>query len=290
MKMTGVLPALVTPFDSDGKVDFKAFEALLNHLRSAGVKGWVPCGSTGEYNAMTAEERLDVIKFVKDFANEDELVVAGTNGGSTREVIEHTRRAREAGVDTVLLSAPYYATPTQEELVQHYLAVLDAVDVNIVLYHYPVKSMIISLDVLDALADHDRVVAIKDSSGELQRAVEIYDRYDGKIDLCSGSDDIALDFMIWGAKSWICGPANCLGRGCVDLVNTYESGDLDSARRQMLALYKAMAQLEAGKFVQKVKYGCELIGVPVGECRGPLQPLSDAEKADFARAMAPFIN
>ena len=290
MKMTGVLPALVTPFDGNGNIDFKAFEKLLSYLREAGVKGWVPNGSTGEYNAMTADERAEVLRFVKDFANEDEMIVAGTNGGSTREVIEHTQRARDIGIDTVLLSAPYYALPAEDELLAHYRAVLDAVDINIVLYNYPSKVGVeIGFDLLDALADHDRVVAIKESSGVLQRAVDIFSRYDGRLDLCSGSDDIALDFMVWGAKSWICGPANCMGVACVDLVNTYESGDLDAAREKMVALYRAMNSLEEGKFVQKVKYGCELIGVPVGNCRAPLQALSADEKAAFAKAMAPLI-
>ena len=135
MKLTGVLPALVTPFDDAGKIDFGAFEKLLAYLRDAGVTGWVPCGSTGEYNAMTADERASVLRFVKDFADDHEALIAGTNGGSTWEVIEHTRRARDLGYESVLLSAPYYATPAQDELIAHYQAVLDAVDVDILLYN-----------------------------------------------------------------------------------------------------------------------------------------------------------
>lgn len=290
MKLKGVLPALVTPFDTEGRIDFKAFEKLLAHLRGAGVSGWVPCGSTGEYNAMTADERAAVLEFVAGFAREGELLVAGTNGGSTREVIEHTRRAYELGYRAVLLAAPYYAQPAPNELLAHYRAVLDAVDVELVLYNYPPKVGVeLGFDVLDALADHPRVIAIKESSGSLQRAVEIHERYRGQIDLCSGSDDIALDFMFWGAESWICGPANCMATACVDLDLTFRSGDLRSARDKMTTLYRAMNSLESGKFVQKVKYGTELMGVPVGQCRAPLLPLSDDEKTAFRAAMQPIL-
>ncbi len=291
MKLHGILPALVTPFDARGDVDFKAFEGLLGHLRRAGVSGWVPCGSTGEYNVMNADERADVLKFVADFANDDELLIAGTNASATRDVIAHTERAHDLGYRMVLLSAPYYAMPAPDELLAHYRAVLDAVDVQLVLYNYPPKVGVeIGFDLLDALADDPRVIAIKDSSGVLQRAIEIHTRYEGRIDLVSGSDDIALDFMFWGADSWICGPANCMATACVDLDKTFRSGDMRAAREKMATLYRAMASLESGKFVQKVKYGCELMGCPVGVCRPPLLALTDGEKAEFRAAMEPILN
>lgn len=291
MKLNGVLPALVTPFDAKGDVDFKAFERLLLHLRAAGVTGWVPCGSTGEYNTMTADERAEVLKFVADFANDGELLIAGTNASATRDVIAHTERAYDLGYRTVLLSSPYYAMPAPDELLAHYKAVLDAVDVELVLYNYPPKVGVeIGFDVLDALADNPRVIAIKESSGVLQRAVDIYTRYKGRIELVSGSDDIALDFMLWGADSWICGPANCMAVACVDLDRTFRSGDMAAARAKMATLYSAMNSLESGKFVQKVKYGCELIDCPVGVCRQPLLPLTQTEKAEFRESMGPILN
>jgi 4-hydroxy-tetrahydrodipicolinate synthase len=290
MKLTGVMPALVTPFDGEGKIDFAAFEKLLAKLRADGVKGWVPCGSTGEYNALTAEERVAVLKFVKSFASKDELLIAGTNSGSTWEVIEHTKRAYDLGYSTVLLSAPYYATPAVDELIAHYQAVLDAVPVEIVLYNYPPKVGVeVGLPVLDAFVDNPRVIGIKESSGNLLRAIDIRSRYGSRYQLTNGSDDQTLDFYLWGATSWICGPANCMAKACVDLVATIESGDWLKARDKMQVIYGAMSSLESGKFVQKVKYGCELAGTPVGVGRRPLLPLTAEEKAAFAKAMAPVL-
>jgi len=291
MKLSGVMPALVTPFDAKGQVDFKAFEKLLVHLREAGVTGWVPNGSTGEYFSQSTEERRDVLQFVKEFARPGEILIAGTNASATREVIEQTAMAKEIGYDTVLLAPPFYTRPTQQELIRHYETVLAAVDVDLVLYSYPAKDgSDISFELMDHFADNPRVIGIKESSGVLQRAVDIASRYEGRIQLVSGSDDIALDFMFWGAESWICGPSNCMAKACCDLDRVYRSSDLGKAREMMKTLYRAMNILESGKFVQKIKYGCELQGLPVGECRAPLGPLTDEEKAEFRAAMQPILN
>jgi len=290
MKLSGVMPALVTPFDENDRVDFKALEQHMTALRAAGVTGWVPMGSTGEYFSMSNEERDDVLRFVKDFADEGEALIAGTNAPATRAVIENTLRAKEIGYDTVLLATPFYTRPTQEELLAHYRAVLDAADVGLILYNYPYKDGVeIGFELMDALADDPRVIGIKESSGSLQRAVDIHARYKGRIDLVSGSDDIALDFMFWGADCWICGPANCMAAACVDLDRTFRAGDLAAAREKMTVLYRAMNILESGKFVQKIKYGCELQGTPVGRCRAPLGELTEQEKADFRAAVAPIL-
>ena len=291
MKLSGVMPALVTPFDTKDRIDFKAFEKLLAHLRDAGVTGWVPNGSTGEYFSQSTEERREVLQFVKDFAKPGEMLIAGTNASATREVIEQTAMAKDIGYDTVLLAPPFYARPTQAELIKHYEAVLDAVDVNLVLYSYPAKDgSDISIELMDHFADNSHVIGIKESSGVLQRAIDIASRYEGKIQLVSGSDDIALDFMFWGADSWICGPSNCMAKACCDLDRTYKAGAIDEAREMMKTLYRAMNILESGKFVQKIKYGCELQGLPVGECRAPLGPLTDEEKAEFRAAMEPILS
>ncbi len=291
LQLSGVLPALITPFTSGGGIDFKAFEKHMQHLRAAGVSGWVPNGSTGEYFSQSTEERRDVLQFVKDQAKPGELLIAGSNAPATREVIQQTEMAKKIGYDTVLLAPPFYTRPTQQELIRHYEAVLKAVDVNIILYSYPAKDgSDISFDLMDHFADNPRVIGIKESSGSLQRAIDIASRYEGKIQLVSGSDDIALDFMFWGADSWICGPSNCMAKACCDLDRTFRSGDLAKAKSMMKTLYRAMNILESGKFVQKIKYGCELQGLPVGECRAPLGPLTDDEKSEFRAAMEPILN
>ena len=232
-----------------------------------------------------------MLQFVKDFALPGEALIAGTNAPSTREVIEQTSVAREIGYDTVLLAPPFYSRPTAGELIKHYAAVLGAVDVNLVLYSYPAKDGAdIGFEVLDHFADHPRVLGIKESSGSVQRAIAIASRYQDRLQLITGSDDVVLDFMHWGADCWICGPANCMAKACCDLDRAYRAGDLAKAREMMKTLYGAMNSLESGKFVQKIKYGCELQGLPVGECRAPLGTLTEDEKTEFRAAMTPILN
>ena len=291
MKLQGVMPALVTPFTPDGKIDFKAFGKLMTHLREAGVTGWVPNGSTGEYFFQSTEERRQVLQFVKDFAKPGEVLIAGTNAPGTREVIEQTAMAKDIGYDIVLLAPPFYTRPTQQELINHYETVLKAVDVKLVLYSYPYRDGAdIGFEVLDHFADNPRVLGINESSGSVQRASDIAGRYGERMQLVTGSDDVVLDFMLWGADCWICGPSNCMAKACCDLDRTFRSGEITKAREMMKVLYRAMNVLESGKFVQKVKYGCELQGLPVGECRAPLGPLTDDEKAEFRAAMEPILN
>jgi 4-hydroxy-tetrahydrodipicolinate synthase len=291
LKLSGVLPALVTPFDADGQIDFVAFKAHLEALRAAGVSGWVPCGSSGEYNLLSDTERESVLQFVKDFAQPGETLIAGTNAPSTAGVIANTRRAKEMGYHAVLLAVPFYTKPTQAEIIRHFNAVIDATGMDIVLYSYPGKDGVeIEYEALDALADNPHIIGIKESSGVLQRAIGIATRYAGRIQLVSGSDDIAWDFMHWGADSWICGPANCMAKPVCEMDAAFRAGDQARAKEIMQAIWPAMNVLESGKFVQKLKYGCELQGNPVGACRMPFGPLTDAEKAEFAAAMQVVID
>jgi 4-hydroxy-tetrahydrodipicolinate synthase len=291
LRLSGVLPALVTPFDADGAIDFAAFDRHLQSLRAAGVAGWVPCGSSGEYNLMTDDERDSVLRFVKDFAHPDELLIAGTNAPSTAGVIANTRRAKALGYHAVLLAVPFYTKPSQAEIIRHFNTVIDATDMNVVLYSYPGKDGVeIEYEALDALADNPRIIGIKESSGVLQRAIGISTRYAGRLQLVSGSDDIAWDFMHWGADSWICGPANCMAKPVCEMDAAFRRGDHARAKEIMQAIWPAMNVLEAGKFVQKLKYGCELQGTPVGTCRMPFGPLTEAEKVEFATAIRPILN
>lgn len=283
MELEGIITAIVTPFDAAGEVDYGAFGRLINQQIDCGVHGLVPCGSTGEYYALTAEERRGVLEFAMQAAGGRIQMIAGTNGGSTREVIAHTQAAKDIGYEAVLLAPPYYSLPSQAELTAHYEAILDAVDVELVLYNYPSRVGVeIGHEVLSALSGNRRVIALKESSGNLLRAIELFEQHGDRYQLSCGSDDQAFDFLLWGATSWICGPANCFAAECVALYNAFAAGDHATAQAHMRRLFPAMVQLESGKFVQKVKYGCELLGMPVGHTRQPLLPLGEAEKQAFA--------
>jgi 4-hydroxy-tetrahydrodipicolinate synthase len=285
LRLKGIMPAIVTPFDENGAVDYDVLTSLVEYQLKQGVTGIVPLGSTGEYYALTNEERRQAMSTVREVVAGRATLIAGANGSCTREVIEQVKQARDCGYENVLIAPPYYAIPTQDELIGHYQALLSAVpDVNVVLYNYPVRTNVeVGYSVLDALQNHDRVIAIKESAGNLLRAVEIGEKYKGKIDLSCGSDDQALDFFMWGATSWICAPANFLSPQIVSFYNKYTGGDIAGAQDIVRSMFPLMNNLESGKFIQKVKYGCELAGFNVGIARMPLLPLTAQEKTEFRK-------
>ncbi|WP_330208375.1 MULTISPECIES: 4-hydroxy-tetrahydrodipicolinate synthase [unclassified Pseudomonas] len=284
-QLKGIMPALVTPFDKNGAIDYDVLASIVEYQIKQGVSGLVPLGSTGEYYALTNDERRKVMATVREVAADRVMLIAGANGSCTREVIEQVKQAQGQGYNNLLVAPPYYALPTQEELIGHYQAILAAVpDINIVLYNYPVRTNVeVGYSVLEALKDENRVIGIKESAGNLLRAVEIGENYKGKIQLSCGSDDQALDFFLWGATSWICAPANFLSPQIVSFYNKYTAGDLAGAQEIVRSLFPLMNNLESGKFIQKVKYGCELAGFDVGVARMPLLPLTDEEKAEFRK-------
>jgi 4-hydroxy-tetrahydrodipicolinate synthase len=285
LRLKGIMPAIVTPFDKNGAIDFDVLTSLVEYQLQQGVTGIVPLGSTGENYALTNEERRQVMSTVREVVGGRATLITGANGSCTREVIEQVKQARDCGYENVLIAPPYYAIPTQDELIGHYQALLEAVpQVNVVLYNYPVRTNVeVGYSVLDALQDHERVIAIKESAGNLLRAVEIGEKYKGKIDLSCGSDDQALDFFMWGATSWICAPANFLAPQIVSFYNKYTAGDIAGAQDIVRSMFPLMNNLESGKFIQKVKYGCELAGFDVGIARMPLLPLTDEEKSTFRK-------
>ena len=284
MKLTGVITAIVTPFKANEDVDFETLGRLLENQLSNGITGFAVLGSTGEYYAMAPTERAEVLRFVKKVVGVRGLLIAGANAGSTRDVVANVRTAYDIGYEAVLLAPPYYSLPSQTELIAHYEAVLAAAPVELVLYNYPPRVGVeVGFEVMDRFADDPRVIAVKESSGSLQRAINIVMKYGDKYQLSCGSDDVALDFLLWGATSWICGPANCFPRQCVEVVSAFNAGDILRAKTVMTRLYAAMASLETGKFVQKVKLGCELAGFPCGPTRMPLMGLDAEERAEFRK-------
>jgi 4-hydroxy-tetrahydrodipicolinate synthase len=285
MKLNGILPALITPFNEAGAVDHDELGNLIEYQLNAGVSGFVPLGSTGEYYALTNAERRQVLHTVKTAVGDRGTLIAGANGSCTREVLEQIKQTVDAGYRNLLIAPPYYALPSQEELIGHYNVILNEFsDINLVLYNYPVRTNVeVGFSVLNAFKDHPRVVGIKESSGSVLRAVEIGNTYKDHYQLSCGSDDVAFDFFMWGASSWICGPANCFPHQVCDFYRKFSRGDFIGAQNVMRSLFPVMASMEEGKFIQKVKYGCELAGFKPGNARMPLQPLTTEEKAKFRK-------
>lgn len=287
MKFQGIYPPAVTPYAADGTVDKAAYADVLESLIEAKVHGIVVGGSTGEYYAQTAQERFDLASTAKDIVGSRMPLIIGTGATRTEDSIEYAKAAKAIGADAILVSSPPYAMPTERENAVHALAIDRAANLPIMLYNYPARMGVsMGKEYFSRVGKSRNVVAIKEASGDMAQ-VHMLAREFPHINLSCGWDDQALELFAWGAQSWVCAGANFLPREHVAL---YEAcileKNFDKGRKIMSAMLPFMALLDAGKFVQSIKFGCELAGLKVGPVRAPLRCLNSEEKRALQTVVA----
>ena len=282
MKFEGIYPPVITPHREDFSIDRDGYVAMIEHLVSAGVHGIIVGGTTGEYYAQTREERIALVELAKTAIKGRLPLIVGVGAIRTEDCIDYGLAAKAHGADAILVNAPYYAVPTQPELASHALAIDRAVDLPILLYNYPGRTgTLMQAEFFDRVGQSRNFAAIKESSGDINQLHMLARDYP-HITLLCGMDDQALEFFVWGARGWVCGAGNCLPKEHLAL---YEAcvleNDFVKGRRIMSALLPLMRVLEqGGKFVQSIKYGCELAGLPAGPVRPPLKGLAKEQRRE----------
>ena len=292
MSFEGVHAPLVTPFKADGEIDHEQLGKHAVDLAGRGLSGLGVGGTTGEYYALSFEERVRTFHTVAQAAGGKTFLTAGINATTTREVLRLGQEAKKAGLSALLLAAPYYAQPTQDELLQHMLAVDDSLDMPIMLYNFPARTGTdIGDRVLEELLERPNFVAMKESTGDIAHLHHLATHFRNKLVLSCGMDDQALEFFVWGARSWVAGAANFLPEVHVELLEAcVKRGDFVAGRELMTQLLPVLELLErSGKFIQYVRYGCELAGTHVGNARAPLGSLTDDERREFAKLVEPLL-
>jgi len=271
----GIFSAMVTPMTSDEEVDYKTLSTFADYQIQAGVHGLIPLGSTGEYYALSDQEREAVVKTTLEAAAGRVPVLVGTNGGGTGQVIAYSQQAEALGAAGVLLAAPYYSLPTPDELFSHFKAVNDAIGIPIMLYNYPGRTGVdMTPDLIERLAQLDNIQYVKESSGDATRISEIIRRCGESIKVFCGCDTLALESFFMGAIGWVSGVINVLPEAHVKLFEqAVKQKDWPGAREHYYKILPVMGLMEAGgKYTQYVKAGCALQGHPVGPPRQPLLP------------------
>jgi 4-hydroxy-tetrahydrodipicolinate synthase len=284
----GVFAALVTPMKANEEIDYPQLAAFTEHLIRRGVHGLVPLGSTGEYYALSADERERVIRTTLEAAAGRVPVVAGTNAGSTRDVIAFSRQAEQLGCAGVMLAAPYYSLPRPEELFVHFKAVSDAIGVPIMLYNYPGRTGVdMSPEFIERLAGLKNLRYVKESTGEMPRITELLRRCGDRLGVFCGCDTIALESFVVGAIGWVGGVVNVLPASHAKLYQlAVERQDYVAARKLFFELLPTLELMEGGgKYTQWVKAACGLMGHDCGSPRRPLGPASKAECAQLRAAL-----
>ena len=287
MKFEGIYTPVVTPYSDDGSIDRDRFAEVVEHLIAAGVHGIIVAGTTGEYYAQTAEERAALMPLARDVIKGRVPLIVGTGALRTEESIWFAEQAKEVGADAILVATPPYSVPTGRENALHALAIDRAVNLPIMLYNYPGRMAAeMDEDFLDRVGRSPNFCAIKESSGDINR-LHLLARDYPHIQLSCGMDDQALEFFAWGARSWVCAGSNFAPQAHIALWRACAvDGDFDRGRRTMSAMLPLMRVLEqGGKFVQCIKHGLSLRGLPVGPPRRPLQPLNKDEKRALAETV-----
>ena len=283
--LRGVFAALVTPMKGNEEIDYSKLGAFTDYLIRQGVHGLIPLGSTGEYYALSAAERERVVRVTLEAAAGRVPVVAGTNAGSTREVVEYSRQAERLGAVGVLLAPPYYSLPRPDELFEHFRAVNDAIGIPIMLYNYPGRTGVDMLpDLIERLATLANVRYVKESTGEIVRISTLIRRCGDRLGVFCGADTAALESFTLGAVGWVGGVANVLPKSHVQLYElAVRQRDYDAARKLYFKMLPTLGLMEGeGKYTQYVKAACGLQGHPVGPPRRPLRPAT-ADECDRLR-------
>ncbi|MEM3153688.1 MAG: 4-hydroxy-tetrahydrodipicolinate synthase [Candidatus Bathyarchaeia archaeon] len=285
-KLEGIVVPHVTPFTDKGEIDFEALRTCVRFWIDGGVDGLMPCGSNGEAPYLAREERQKIIATVLEEAKNSVAVLAGTGAPSTWETIRLTRDAADLGVDAVVVVSPYYFRLSNREIIEHYKAVLEAVDIPILLYSVPkFTGYALEPAVIAKLAmEYSHVVGVKDSGGNIAAITETIRLVGSRIAVLAGTADVVLPTLTLGGKGAVIAVANAFPKLCVSLYKAFKQGELQKAAELQKALnhinevlVKRFNQLSA------IKEAMQMLGLPAGYPRKPALPLEPAEKAEVKR-------
>jgi 4-hydroxy-tetrahydrodipicolinate synthase len=274
-----VLPALITPFTDDGSaIDTGALTAIVDRLIGAGVAGLVPGGSTGEFTTLSHAERRQLVETTVEAAAGRVPVVAGTGALSTRETVELSVHAEQAGAAAVMIVPPFYDALSWRELRAHFTAVADAIDIPIMYYNLPSAS---GVKLAAAQLRELPITSLKDTGGDAVAATELIQT--GGPTLLNGWDTLTFAALAAGVRAVVWGVASILPRPCVELHRLLiDEIDLPAARELWACLWPLCQFLEGQSYPAAVKTACRLVGDTTGPARAPLLPLEDAATRELA--------
>ena len=284
IKLDGIFVPHVTPFKHNGEIHIEALKTCVQFWIEGGVSGLVPCGSNGEAPYLSREERINVIETVVDETNGKVPVIAGTGSMSSWETIQFTKDAKDPGVDAVLVVTPFYFKLSNREILEHYKAVLEAVDLPIILYSVPkFTGFHLDLAVISQLAsEYENVVGVKDSGGSIGRITEIIRLFGQKISVLAGTADLTLPILTQGGARAVIAVANVIPRLSSRLYEAvtrryYAEGN----RLQLRVSYLNEVLIKRYNQLSAIKTALDRLGLPGGYPRRPALPLSEEEKKEI---------
>jgi len=282
-----IVTAMVTPFDQKGNLDLAKTTELVNYLLDNGTDALVVAGTTGESPTLTAEEKVALFRHVVSVVNGRASVIAGTGTNDTRASIELTKRAEEAGVDAVMLVAPYYNKPNQEGLYQHFKAIAESTPLPVMLYNVPGRTSVnLAPETVIRLADIPNIAAVKEAGGNLDAMAEIIEQTPDDFLLYSGDDSLTLPVLAIGGAGVVSVASHIIGNEMQQMIRAFRAGD----HKEAAALHRKWLPLMKGLFAAPspvpVKTALQLRGLDVGPVRLPLVPLTEQERSELSRLLS----
>ncbi|MCL2224400.1 MAG: 4-hydroxy-tetrahydrodipicolinate synthase [Defluviitaleaceae bacterium] len=293
---TGCGTAIVTPFDSKGAFNQAEYERLINFQIENGADAIVSCGTTGESSTLSLEEHVEVVRSAAETAKKAGAkvgrkvpVIAGAGGNDTMDCCELGNACHKAGADALMYVAPYYNKPSQRGLIAHYTKIASEVDLPIVVYNIPGRSVInIQAKTMEQIAKLPNIVAIKEASGDFGQVAEIAERCGGNLDIYSGNDDYILPVLSLGGIGVISTIGNIAPQAVHDMVEKFLAGEIAESRKLQLSILALVRLLFSDVNPVPVKAALDLMGYETGGCRLPLAPIEDELREKLKAEMKNF--
>jgi len=279
LKLEGIWTPIPTPLTKNGRVDTDATRRLVDFHIGAGIDGLLPLGTSGEFALLSREERKALVGAVVDQADGRVPVVAGVSDPSIESVVQLSSDSKEAGADAVIATPPYYFTTTDEGHYHHFKTISEAIDLPLMIYNIPEWThSFVTPETVQRLAEEKLVVGMKYTEYNFLNLLRFLKTSGGKIAIFAGSDAMAYSNLEFGGSGAIIGSANVAPKVASKIFDDYKKGDLEGAREAQERLLPIIMALSVGKYPAALKEAMNLIGMPVGPLKEPLQSLSIAEK------------
>ncbi|MGG1685269.1 4-hydroxy-tetrahydrodipicolinate synthase [Pseudalkalibacillus sp. NRS-1564] len=286
MNFGKVLTAMVTPFDRKGYVDFAKTEQLVNYLINNGTEGLVVAGTTGESPTLSSEEKVALFKHSVKIADGRVPIIAGTGSNNTHASIELTKKAEAAGVDAIMIVAPYYSKPGQKGLYEHFKAIAESTKLPVMIYNIPGRSVVnMTADTIVELSKINNIVSVKEASGDLDQITDIITRTEESFSVYSGDDGLTLPILSIGGDGVISVASHVLGNEMQQMISAYQSGEVKEAAAIHQKIQPIMNELFKAPSPSPVKTALQLKGMDVGSVRLPMIPLTAEERSSLAAAL-----
>ncbi|HHF53374.1 MAG TPA: 4-hydroxy-tetrahydrodipicolinate synthase [candidate division WOR-3 bacterium] len=270
-KFPGIVPPVITVFDSDGEIDEERTKKFIQHLIDEGVHGIFVAGSTGESSLMNMEQRKKIIDVGVEVCKGKVPLFAGTGHNSTKIAIELSKYAQDAGADAVIVSLPHYPKPSQEAIYRHYKTIAKEIDIPLFVYSWPGQYGVdIEPETVARLAREGYIQGIKDSHFDIDHTAEIVRLTEGKITVWQGFETKILPALCLGADGSVCTIGNIIPKECVEIYNLFKEGKIEEAREKQLSIFGLANVLFSSRHdMQPLKEGIKMLGYDVGDALMP---------------------